>query len=586
MFMSIIPSKYGVTRALILLGFVFCAVNIVRGAGSDSGIVTASALLESKTHAPEPWSGFDPERYRDMAFYDNDGAACLRGRVVDYSPDSQVKTFAVTTRDDLKGSVKVYTGNINPDGTFELDIPLPYPQYDRLELGETIMNLFLSPGDTLSIVTSVKRRDTPAGRFLPVYYGFEGDIDDGVAVNVLADSVRNLCHIADLWDKYGVADNDSMKINTYINNGRLCDLLDSVASGLPAALADWPISGFAKDILCITAIGDICEMMESLDDTYRYITSLKRKAALNAGQDVGPEDKLDQETLMAPRRKHLDIIYDNPLLICKGWLLPNRWKYSTLFRNTGLVAYGMSPVIEGNGYFSTDETSGLVKSDVARLDSLGIGNCFVAQLVRTAKLMEYYNSASTPSSGALERCRHLIGNLLRYNDYEVMSDVLLSGYGNILKDVMIAENQLAEAESGKTIIIEGSDDDDILEKIIAPYRGNVLFIDFWGIWCGVCRSGMMGQKPMLAEYAGKPFKALYIANVEDGVDRSNKWLRNENIGGEHIFVSGDDWNRLRSLLNFSGLPFGMIIDEEGKIVNTGCHMPEQRYLLDNILKDK
>lgn len=87
----------------------------------------------------------------------------------------------------------------------------------------------------------------------------------------------------------------------------------------------------------------------------------------------------------------------------------------------------------------------------------------------------------------------------------------------------------------------------------------MLFLDFWGIGCGPCRFGMINQKPMLEQLADRPFKALYIANMADGIEDSKKWLRKEEIGGEHIFVSQDDWNRLAGLFNFSAIPFGVLI---------------------------
>ena len=52
----------------------------------------------------------------------------------------------------------------------------------------------------------------------------------------------------------------------------------------------------------------------------------------------------------------------------------------------------------GPVYISTDDISGLVKEDLARLDSLGIDNCFAAQPVRTASLIGTINANSHSSS--------------------------------------------------------------------------------------------------------------------------------------------------------------------------------------------
>ena len=57
-----------------------------------------------------------------------------------------------------------------------------------------------------------------------------------------------------------------------------------------------------------------------------------------------------------------------------------------------------------------------------------------------------------------------------------------------------------------------------------------------------------------------------IAHLRGRVMDYRKWLRKEEIGGEHIFVNGDDWSRLHALFNFSGVPFGVIIDKKGNVL--------------------
>lgn len=564
-------------------------LSVTSATDSDSkyNVVRAANIFGSTKQPTEPWSGFDPERYRDMPFYKQDGVAYLRGKVTDYTPECGVNTFSVTTNNDVKASKKVYVGNINPDGSFELDVPIAYPQFDNFDFGDIGLNLFLIPGDTLSFVTSMKNTNAPIRKYRPIYYGFQGDIDDGLVINVLADSIRQYYDIDLLPHKYMVTSDDSMKATTYDYNERLCALLDSVVATLPNLLTDLPISAFAKDMLSVETIGTICEAMEDLDMNFGSANRTRIVPDGEGGLMLITGDKLDSDTLLAPRRKYIDLMYDNPLMLCRGWVLPSRWRYSnTIFSDTGQAAKGQIPIEGGVAYITPDDPTYPIKSDLAHLDSIGVKNNFVVQLIRTSMLINSIETHTTPSSATLEETGRLIANALRYNDYQPMADALMSTYGNLVKDVMIAENELQGIKSGKTIIIDDTPDGNVLEKIIAPYRGNVLFLDFWGISCGPCRGGMIGQKPMLAEYADKPFKALYIAPADNEMEACKKWLRKEEIEGEHIFVSVDDWTRLGGLFNFSSIPFGVIIDTDGKILNTGCHMPMERHLLDNILKNK
>ncbi|MDE6395591.1 MAG: redoxin family protein, partial [Duncaniella sp.] len=174
----------------------------------------------------------------------------------------------------------------------------------------------------------------------------------------------------------------------------------------------------------------------------------------------------------------------------------------------------------------------------------------------------------------------LVANQLKHSDYEVLDDAILSAYNGLITKIAIADNQLAAED----VNVDTSAYDGLLEKIIAPYRGNVLFLDFWGIGCGPCRAGMIGQKDTLDELADKPFRALYIANADEGKDACEKWMAKENIKGEHIFVSGDDWNRLQALFNFSAIPFGAFVDKNGKVVKTKMHGFD-RIFLDKLLSE-
>jgi len=94
---------------------------------------------------------------------------------------------------------------------------------------------------------------------------------------------------------------------------------------------------------------------------------------------------------------------------------------------------------------------------------------------------------------------------------------------------------------------------------------------------------MIAQKPILERYADQPFKALYIADREAGKDACEKWLNKEGIKGEHIFISNDNWKRLNSLFNFSGIPFSVLIDKEGNVIETNYQIVNGELRLEEAL---
>lgn len=548
-------------------------------------IITLSEILQNSNMAGDPWTGLDANRYSDLSFYDKDGMVKIRGRINDYSEKYGVSTFSVRTTNDFTDEEKVNVGDIKPDGTFEIDIPLAYPQFDFFKLGDTYKNLFLIPGDTLSIVTCMAQRINPDTGFEPEYFGYEGKTDDAVVINMLADSLYNRYKLNSLYKKYIAEKSDSTGVDTYYKkSGQLAALLDSVCEDLPKILGNAPLSTYAKDMLSMAAIGQICSSIEDLQMDFKYNKGPRYEKDENGTASYKEGESLDEIAFLKPWMKYKDCIYNNPVMVCHGWLLPNRWRFNAQFRPSSMAAEGMIKVPETLAYISTDDLNHPYSMDLNHLDSIGLGNCFVAQLVRTVSLIDKFHTTDEPSSAQLKRNNRLAVNVIKHNEYDLLNEILMTEYDNFVKDVMIAENQ-AGGKEDISIAIPDSPEGNVLAKIIEPYKGNVLFLDFWGIGCGPCRAGMMAQKPLLETMADKPFKALYIANADEGMEACKKWLRNEGIKGEHIFVTGDDWQRLRGLFNFSGIPFGVLIDKNGNVLKTHYHIYEDEVLLKKALQE-
>ena len=119
--------------------------------------------------------------------------------------------------------------------------------------------------------------------------------------------------------------------------------------------------------------------------------------------------------------------------------------------------------------------------------------------------------------------------------------------------------------------------DPVIQRIIAPYKGNVLFLDFWNMGCGPCRATMMEQRNFIKDMQGKPVKFLYI--TEDKYrEASEEWLRKTYIEGEHIYISSKDWEYLQAKLRFIGIPFSCIIDMNGTLHRDMNHTMVIEYL--------
>ena len=78
---------------------------------------------------------------------------------------------------------------------------------------------------------------------------------------------------------------------------------------------------------------------------------------------------------------------------------------------------------------------------------------------------------------------------------------------------------------------------------------------------------MLNQRTLVEKYKDAPIRFLYICNEKDSPrEPSEKFLSDNHIQGEHIFLSSDEWNHLANKFQFNAIPFTLLIDRNGNIV--------------------
>jgi thiol-disulfide isomerase/thioredoxin len=106
---------------------------------------------------------------------------------------------------------------------------------------------------------------------------------------------------------------------------------------------------------------------------------------------------------------------------------------------------------------------------------------------------------------------------------------------------------------------------DINGKMYGPssFKGKVLLIDFWASWCGPCRAEIPHLKKVYEKYNRNEVDFLSVS-IDKGDSEWKKALSQENMPWTQVLApkSGSEVSRL---YQFSGIPFLVIIDKEGKI---------------------
>ncbi|MDR1172674.1 MAG: TlpA family protein disulfide reductase [Bacteroidales bacterium] len=148
----------------------------------------------------------------------------------------------------------------------------------------------------------------------------------------------------------------------------------------------------------------------------------------------------------------------------------------------------------------------------------------------------------------------LLNKLLTVNDH----------YAELNRRVIEHEESLKNTGYLANVI----DADTIISKLIEPYRGKVIFADFWGTWCGPCIENIKTYSHLLeAKFKGKDVIFMYLAN-RSSEHAWKTFIKQQQLTGEqivHYRLPDQQQVLLERKLNVRRFPTHFIIDRTGNI---------------------
>ncbi len=120
---------------------------------------------------------------------------------------------------------------------------------------------------------------------------------------------------------------------------------------------------------------------------------------------------------------------------------------------------------------------------------------------------------------------------------------------------------------------------DIFRNIIKRHTGKVLFVDFWATTCGPCRSGIEATAELRKKYKNHPeFEFIFITGEKESPENDYKQYVEKHLKGEaSYYVSGTEYNYLRQLFQFNGIPHYELVEKDGSISKeklSGCNIKQ------------
>jgi thiol-disulfide isomerase/thioredoxin len=144
--------------------------------------------------------------------------------------------------------------------------------------------------------------------------------------------------------------------------------------------------------------------------------------------------------------------------------------------------------------------------------------------------------------------------IIKKNDY----------YKQVMKEKAEAVNSVIHPSSD----VEGlTDGKAIIDKIIEPYRGKIVYLDIWGTWCAPCKRKLSKAHELKAELKDYDIVYLYFAlSSEDAAWKGaivEYGLTKPNY--VHYNLPEQQQDAVKKYLQLDGVPFYVLFDKQGNM---------------------
>jgi len=120
-----------------------------------------------------------------------------------------------------------------------------------------------------------------------------------------------------------------------------------------------------------------------------------------------------------------------------------------------------------------------------------------------------------------------------------------------------------------------SSGDSLLVNIVNKHKGKVIYVDFWATWCGPCRGEMPFSLKIQEKMKGKDVVFVYLCSSSSPESKWKQLINQLEITGDHYYVNKNAWADLAGRFGVTGIPHYLLIDKEGRVVQTAAKRPSQ-----------
>lgn len=146
--------------------------------------------------------------------------------------------------------------------------------------------------------------------------------------------------------------------------------------------------------------------------------------------------------------------------------------------------------------------------------------------------------------------------------------------------VSLGNKQLSYRSSLKNTdhLKEAKDAELLFQGLISPYKGKVIYMDFWGTWCGPCREQMTYVDAVKKEFEGQDVIFMYLAN-NSPEDSWNNVIKQMNLTGEnvvHYRLPAEQQAMIERKFSVDSFPTYLLFDKDGNLAQDNAPPPGQK----------
>ena len=151
----------------------------------------------------------------------------------------------------------------------------------------------------------------------------------------------------------------------------------------------------------------------------------------------------------------------------------------------------------------------------------------------------------------------------------------------------IGKGELTHADNLKSneAVKDMSEGEQILKKLLEPYKGKIVLLDIWGTWCGPCKMLLSHSQEEYEQLKDYDIIYMYLANHSPEESWKNA-IKEYQVMGEnvvHYNLPDEQQKAVENHLGVHAFPTYKLFDQQGRLLDVNAD-PSDLDALENLLK--